>query len=389
MVIIIALILAWRGWYRGALRQIFEYTGGFMGLLLGAYLGPRLVREYTDRAGVEAALLSLVVVFITLSIGQIIGYVIGARFGEMAKRARMGKVDSSVGAVIGAVAAFVAYWLVGSVLVLGPSRAVANELSDSTVLRIANNVSRPPDLLRYLQQYLDTSGFPQVFVGIPPGDGEPVKPPSKKTARRAAAAAEDSTVRVVVPACGGTQLGSGWVAAEDTVVTNAHVVAGGDRVTVEQRETIDAGVTGTVVLFDDHLDLAVLRVPGLSAEPLPLLTRQLDRGAPGATLGFPGSRQGQLVPKPAAVQAVFEARGRDIYGRDEVQREVYELQSPVRQGDSGGPFVTPAGEVAGVVFAASTTDGGTGYALTGAEVEDEVRAGAARTRAVSTGECTH
>jgi S1-C subfamily serine protease len=360
-----------------------------MGLLLGAYLGPRLVREYTDRAGVEAALLSLVVVFVTLSIGQIIGYVIGARFGEMAKRARMGKVDSGVGAVIGAVAAFVAYWLVGSVLVLGPSRAVANELSDSAVLRIANNVSRPPDLLRYLQQYLDTSGFPQVFVGIPPGDGEPVKLPSNKTANKAVLAARDSTVRVVVPACGGTQLGSGWVAAEDTVVTNAHVVAGGETVMIEQRETIDAGVTGTVVLFDDQLDLAVVRVPGLAAEPLPLLTRQLKSGAPGATLGFPGSRQGQLVPHPAAVQAVFEARGRDIYGRDEVQREVYELQSPVRQGDSGGPFVTPRGEVAGVVFAASTTDGGTGYALTGAEVEDEVRTGAGRTRGVATGACTH
>ena len=360
-----------------------------MGLLFGAYLGPRLVREYTDRAGVEAALLSLVVVFITLSIGQIIGYVIGARFGAMAKRAQLGKVDAGLGALIGAVAAFVAYWLVGSVLVLGPSRAVANELSNSAVLRIANNVSRPPDLLRYLQQYRDTSGFPQVFVGIPPGGGEPVKLPSKKSARKATAAAEASTVRIVVPACGGTQLGSGWVAAEDTVVTNAHVVAGGDRVTIEQQETIDAGVTGTVVLFDDHLDLAVIRVAGLTTKPLPLRTEELNRGAPGATLGYPGARQGQLVAHPAAVQNVFQARGRDIYGRDEVQREVYELRSPVRQGDSGGPFVTPSGDVAGVVFAASTTDGDTGYALTGAEVQDEVREGAKRTLAVATGECTH
>ncbi len=360
-----------------------------MGLLLGAYLGPRLVREYTDRAGVEAALLSLVVVFITLSIGQIIGYVIGARFGALAKRAQLGKVDAGLGAVIGAIAAFVAYWLVGSVLVLGPSRAVANELSNSAVLRIANNVSRPPDLLRYLQQYLDTSGFPQVFVGIPPGSGEPVKLPSSKSANKAARAADDATVRVVVPACGGTQLGSGWVAAEDTVVTNAHVVAGGDRVTIEYQETIDAGVTGTVVLFDDHLDLAVIKVAELPTKPLPLRTEQLERGAPGATLGYPGAREGRLVAKPAAVQNVFQARGRDIYGRDEVQREVYELRAPVRQGDSGGPFVTPAGDVAGVVFAASTTDGDTGYALTGEEVEDEVREGARRTQAVGTGNCTH
>ena len=74
---------------------------------------------------------------------------------------------------------------------------------------------------------------------------------------------------------------------------------------------------------------------------------------------------------------------------DEVVREIYELRAPVEQGDSGGPFVTPAGKVAGVIFAASTTDSDTGYALTGSEVQDEVQEGATRTEPVGTGRCTH
>jgi hypothetical protein len=41
-----------------------------------------------------------------------------------------------------------------------------------------------------------------------------------------------------------------------------------------------------------------------------------------------------------------------------------------------------------VVFAASTTDADTGYALTGREVADEVREGSSRTGEVSTGSCT-
>lgn len=391
IVILVAALLAWRGYRRGALQQIFELGGGFLGLLGGAALGPLLAREYTDQAGPEAAILSLAVVFVCLSIGQIVGYLIGARFSTLAKKARLGQVDATVGGFLGAGAAIVAYWLIGSLLVIGPSQAVSKQLSESAILRWVNDVREPPNLLAVLQKYLDTSGFPQVFVGIPPTITERVDLPSGPEARKAAQAADQSTVRIIVPACGGTQLGSGWVSAPDTVVTNAHVVAGGSStVSVEEEGEIGTGGSeGTVVLFDDQLDLAVIKVDDLSGKPLPLLTDDLEPGSPGAVLGYPGSEQGRLVTGGAAVQNVFNARGRDIYGEDEVVREIYELRARVEQGDSGGPYVTPAGKVAGVIFAASTTDSDTGYALTGSEVQDEVQEGSTRTEPVPTGRCTH
>lgn len=391
MVILVAALLAWRGYRRGALQQIFELGGGFLGLIGGAALGPVLARQYTDQAGPEAAILSLAIVFVCLSIGQIVGYLIGARFSTLAKKARLGQVDATLGGFLGAGAAIMVYWLIGSLLVIGPSQVVSRQLSESAILRWVNDVRKPPDLLAVLQKYLDTSGFPQVFVGIPPTRGEQVNLPSGPEARKAAQSADQSTVRIIVPACGGTQLGSGWVSAPDTVVTNAHVVAGGpSTVSVEEENEIGTGGSeGTVVLFDDQLDLAVIKVGDLSAKPLPLLTEDLELGSPGAVLGYPGSEQGLLVTGGAAVQNVFNARGRDIYGEDEVLREIYELRARVEQGDSGGPFVTPAGKVAGVIFAASTTNSDTGYALTGSEVQDEVQDGATRTEPVPTGRCTH
>lgn len=391
VVVLIAALLAWRGYRRGAIRQGFEFGGGLLGLMVGAALGPRLVREYTDRAGMEAALLSLLVVFASLSIGQILGYLVGLKFGDLARRARLGRVDAVVGAAVGVAATLIAYWLIGSLLVQGPSPSVSRELARSKLLRWANDVRRPPDLLAVLQQYLDTSGFPQVFIGIPPSlGGDDVELPSGKRALKAVEAARDSTVRIVVPACGGTQLGTGWVSALETVVTNAHVVAGGDTVSVEvSGEEGGGGISGDVVFFNPRLDLAVVHVPGLDREPLPLLTRDLEVGSPGATLGYPGAKQGGFDSGPAAVQNVFDARGRDIYGDEEVLREIYELRADVEQGDSGGPFVTPEGQVAGVIFAASTTDRETGYALTGSEVSDEVEASASKTEPVSTGRCTH
>jgi S1-C subfamily serine protease len=389
LVIVVAGLLAWRGWHRGMVRQAFEFGGAILGIAVGAAVGPEVVSEYTDQAGVEAALLSLAVVLVALTIGQILGYFIGAKAWAQVHKARLGRVDAVLGAFVGAIATLVVFWLLGSMLAQGPSRQVANQLAESRILRRLNQVAEPPNVLAYLQQYLDTSGFPRVFSGLPPNLGQDVPLPSGKKARAATEKADQSTVRIVTPACGGTQLGSGWIASEDTVVTNAHVVAGGSDVSVEEPGQIGAGQPGTVVLFDDEIDIAIIKVDGLSAPPLNLDTELYPVGTGGATLGYPGSQNGRLEPSPAAIQGNYRARGRDIYGRDDVVRQIYELRARIEQGDSGGPFVLPSGRVAGVVFAASTTDSDVGYALTGPEVADEVREGIARSDPVGTGRCTH
>ncbi len=385
IVLILAALLAYRGWRRGLLGQVFE-LGGFIGLVAGVALGPRIADAFTDQAGMGSVMLSLLIVFLCLSLGQALGYVIGHRSGSLAKRARLGGLDAGLGAAFGIVLTLLTYWLVGSLLAQSSIRPLARELQRSKLLRAMIDVSEPPDVLGSLRQYLATTDFPQVFAGLPPQIGPPVELPSGRVARRATRAAEASTVQILVPACGGTQLGSGWIAADSTVVTNAHVVAGGQNVTVQERQSGDH--PATVVGFDKNTDVAILHVEGLTAPALDLEEETLPRGTPGATLGYPGSRGGELEALPAAVQGSFEARGRDIYGRNEVTRSVYELRARVQQGDSGGPFVLPDGRVGGVIFAASTTDGNTGYALVGEEVADDISRGTGRTGAVGTGSCT-
>lgn len=383
-VILLAGLAAFRGFRHGLLGQFFELGGGFLGLVLGVTLAGTVADAFTDEPGVQALLISLLTVFVLLSIGQTAGHLIGLRFARAANNARLGGVNQGLGAGFGIFVTLLSYWLVGSLLVHGPSREVAKLMSKSVILKELNDISKPPDVLAYLRQYLDTAGFPQVFSGLPRPIGEPVDLPSDKFARKAARKVQASTVRIVVPACGGQQLGTGWVGAPDTVVTNAHVVAGGGDVEVQDQE---GSHTGRVVLFDPATDIAIVHVTGLAGPPLDLDTSELERGTPGATLGFPGSSAPEMDVDPAAVQDSYPARGRDIYGRDDVTRQVYELRATIRQGESGGPFALPSGDVAGVVFAASTTDRNVGYALTGAEVEDELREGATRSEPVSTGDC--
>jgi S1-C subfamily serine protease len=175
------------------------------------------------------------------------------------------------------------------------------------------------------------------------------------------------------------------VSSISTVVTNAHVVAGGSDVTVQEST---GSHPATVVLFDPATDVAVLRVEDLSGPPL-RLGGPVGEKAGGAVLGYPGLAQGRLSVGAAAVQDRYAATGLDIYSRDRVTREIYLLRARVQEGDSGGPFVRPSGRVAGMVFAASTTDANVGYALTAAEISDELAAAEARTEPVSTGPCMH
>jgi S1-C subfamily serine protease len=70
-----------------------------------------------------------------------------------------------------------------------------------------------------------------------------------------------------------------------------------------------------------------------------------------------------------------------------VIRSVYSLRALVRPGNSGGPLVSSAGRVMGVVFAASVTNHDTGYALTADQVSQGAAAGLSSHHQVSTGGC--
>jgi S1-C subfamily serine protease len=383
LVLLVAVVLAaLSGFRRGALMQVLAYGGLVVGLVIGAVLAPRiasLVAGDAAQAGVAVA-----VVLGAGGIGNALGWLGGSYVRAHARRTRFGTADAAGGSVVSMVAVVLAIWFLAFNLVNGPFASLSSEIRGSIVVRtIDDAMPRPPSLLGEVRRFFDRFGFPEVFTGLPPAPVGPVKEPTQAVAGRAFAAARGSMVRVVGQACGEIQSGSGFVVAPHDIVTNAHVVAG---VAVPQVQEQNAGSQpGTVVLFDAQKDLAVLRVQDTPGPPLRLVQNQTERGTGGAVLGFPGG--GDLKGEPAAVRRPIDAVGRDIYGRHTVVREVYELQASVEPGDSGGPFVLPDGRVAGIVFAASTTEEGVGYAITSTAALDDVRTGIGLTSPVSTGGC--
>jgi S1-C subfamily serine protease len=370
------------GFRRGAALQLLTYSGLIAGLVLGAVLAPRVAGLARDPfAQAAAALLTLLLL---AAVGDAVGWLVGRRVWAAARRSRLDPVDAGAGSIIAGAAALLTVWFLAFNLVQGPFPVLSRQIRGSAIVRGIDSVlPRPPSLLAQVRGFFDRFGFPEVFAGLPPAPVGPVRGPSDAEARRAFDAADQSTVRIVGEACGRIQEGSGFLVDGGLVVTNAHVVAG---TTAPQVQHSDLGsVSASTVLFDPELDLAVLRPASAAGEALPIEPDVLDRGAEGAVLGYPGG--GDLTGSAAAVRRTIFAVGRDIYGESVVRRQVYELQAVVRPGNSGGPFVTTAGDVAGVVFAASTTDDDVGYALTATEADPQIDRAQGRTAAVSTGPC--
>jgi S1-C subfamily serine protease len=375
-------ISVFTGFRRGAALQVVTYAGLIAGLVAGALVAPVVAGLTTDPFGQAAgALLTLLVL---AAVGDAIGFLIGRRVWAAARRSRLDPIDAGAGSLVAGAAALLTVWFLAFNLVQGPFPALSRQIRGSAIVTgIDAILPRPPSLLAQVRTFLDRFGFPEVFAGLPPAPAGPVEAPTQAEAARAFDAADQSTVRVVGEACGRVSQGSGFVVRGGLVVTNAHVVAGVSSPQV-QLQGGDSFAASTV-LFDAGLDVAILRAGETDTPPLDLDTASLDRGAEGAVLGFPGG--GDLTGEGAAVLQTIRAQGRDIYGRDVVGRDVYELQARVHPGNSGGPFVTTDGDVAGVVFAASTTDPGVGYALTAAEVDSRVHRASRRRAAVGTGPC--
>ncbi len=374
-----------RGFLQGALSQMAAFAGSAVGLLLGAAAAPPLAAQVIDRPGATLALLTISLLAVFLVLGQAAGIAVGLRLRGAAERAGIGGLDRGVGILVGATWFVLVVWLTASVLTQGPFPSVAQQVRSSRVVAGLDAALPPaPDLFGRVGSYLDRHGFPQVFSGLQRGvTAPPVGPTSEAAVQAAAAAGRPAAVQVQALGCGGISYGSGFVARAGIVVTNAHVVAGAEAIIVRDAA---GDWQAAAIHYDPELDLAVLAAPGLRAAALEWADEPAERDTEGATLGFPGG-QTELVVRPATVQTRIRAVGRDIYGAGQVEREVLVVSAGVEQGDSGGPFVTSDGRVAGVVFAADAGIPGTGYALTAEQVAPAVNSAAVRNTAVGTGSC--
>ncbi len=381
VVLVVVALSAVQGLRLGAVVQVLSFGGLLLGLFLGAQLASITV-TWGHVQSTRTALALVTLLGVALLCGMA-GRIVGNMAFTRVHRGALGAVDSALGVLVAVVASLLIAWLLASTLVNTDSLRLNASIDRSRVIRSLDNVlPAPPSVFSRVQSFLSAQGFPPVFAQLAPDSAGPVALPGEPQLQAAAAHAAGSTVKIVGEGCGQIQEGSGFVVAPGIVVTNAHVVAGIAHPMVDAgSDTLDT----TVIYFDPSYDLAVLRVSGLDEPALSLDPEPSSRGVQAAVLGYPGGGPFQVAP--AGVMATFEAEGRDIYGQGLTVRNVYEIQAKVRPGNSGGPLVQLDGQVIGVVFSRSTTNGDIGYALTSPGVLSRVHQAESAGKVVGTGAC--
>ncbi|MFF9766414.1 MarP family serine protease [Streptomyces sp. NPDC014636] len=381
---LVVVVYAVSGYRRGLVAGCVSLAGFVGGAVVGVWVLPWVTGQ-VERGSAAATVLAVLTVLVPAAVGHELAGRLALRLRGELDRGPLRVADGIGGAAANSVAVLVVAWVAASVLAASPSGTLTTAIRNSALLGAVQEAmpQTTPAWFSRATSALTEAGFPQVFnpfenestarVARPTGDS--VTPAATNAARL-------STVKIEGAAGAEGREGSGFVYAARHVMTNAHVVAGIDDPSV-RIGGVGRSYEARVVLFDPDRDVAVLYVPGLRAPVLRFDTAAV-RGDSAVVAGYP--QDGGLNLQAATVANRVRATGLNIYNDRTVTREVYSIRSTVRPGNSGGPLLTTGGRVFGVVFARSTSDAETGYALTAAEVADDAARAATATAPVGTGE---
>ncbi|MDF2827055.1 MAG: trypsin-like serine protease with C-terminal domain [Mycobacterium sp.] len=383
-VLAVAFVAAVSGWRSGALGSLLSFVGVILGAVAGVLLAPHVVSHVDGPRSKLFVTLFLILGLVV--IGEIAGVVLGRAVRGAIRNRAMRTADSVVGVALQLVAVLIAAWLLATPLTSSDQPDLAAAVRGSRVLAEVNDVA-PPWLQRVparLSSLLDTSGLPDV---LQPFGRTPIAnvdvPDAALATDQVVAATRPSVLKIrgVAPSCQKVLEGSGFVVAPNRVMSNAHVVAGSETVTVEvDGQSYDA----SVVSYDPNADISILDVPNLPSAPLEFHMAEAESGTDSVVLGYPGG--GDFTATPARIREIIQLNGPDIYHTTTVTREVYTIRGTVRQGNSGGPLIDREGRVLGVVFGAAVDDVDTGFVLTANEVAKQM-AKVGSSERVATGTC--
>lgn len=155
-------------------------------------------------------------------------------------------------------------------------------------------------------------------------------------------------------------LGSGVIVSkEGHIITNYHVVADVDEVSVEFSDGKKKPVPARVIGSDAMNDIAVLKVDGVDVTPLPF--GDSDAVKVGQRVIAVGNPFGL---EETVTQGIISAKGRRAMA--ESANEFFQTDAAINPGNSGGPLVDLRGQIIGInssIYSGSGGWQGVGFAI--------------------------
>lgn len=382
--LIVVLLSLVAGWRQGAFSAVFSAVGVVAGLVLGLTIAPLLLK--LSESQVVRVLLLVAVVVLFVGVGNLVGATVGTHLRNSVRHRATQRLDSLLGAFFQALVTLIVVWCLAVPLAAAVPGKLGAGLRESRGLS-ALDAAMPPAMQQLpskLAALIDESGLPPLVSPFARSNRQVEAPNSAVLNSELVRALRPSIIHVMGDAetCSRRLMGSGFVIADDYVLTNAHVVAGTEEVALD---TVVGVKQATVVLYDPDADIAVLHSPDLGIPALQWTDGTLPTSADAIVMGFPLS--GPFEAIPVRIRARITIAGPDIYATGRVEREAYTIRGDIKQGNSGGPLLTPQGQVAGMIFGASVDATQTGYALTARQVLERIGDVQRLREPVGTGEC--
>jgi putative serine protease PepD len=206
----------------------------------------------------------------------------------------------------------------------------------------------------------DPAGNTSVTAPLASGAAAPVSAPDGSV-QKAAASVLPSVVKINLVTSTGAGTGSGIVISKDgLIVTNNHVVAGGDggklSVTLNDGRTIAATIVGT----DPLTDLAVIRADAKDLTPARLgESGKLGVGQGVVAIGSPFGLEATVT------SGIVSALNRPVTSGNEDQDSTtvfpaVQTDAAINPGNSGGALIDLAGQVVGINSAIKTAGSSAG-----------------------------
>ena len=154
-------------------------------------------------------------------------------------------------------------------------------------------------------------------------------------------------------------VGSGFIVNEEGhVITNYHVIAGGEilKVITPEGEMKEPRILGG----DPRFDIAVLDLPGDGYTPVDVGdSDKLNVGQIVVAVGYPLG----LIGEPSVTIGVISALNRTIKAPNITLEKIIQTDAAINPGNSGGPLATIDGKVIGVNTAIIPYAQGIGFAI--------------------------
>ncbi len=388
LIISFSIIFGWIGFRRGILRTVLSIVGLIVGGFVASASLPYLQGLISNYAFFLRPTVSFSFIIFGASLGMFLFGIIGGFLRVVLLPFPFLKaIDSIIGLFLALLTVFAVTLTVSNAAKVIPNKTIKDAFSTSIVVKKLELYT--PNNLRNnfikIQETITNSPLPDVFQSLVESRFVVNKVEENIEIPNEIKNATNSIVRIdgIAQSCSAALTGTGFIVANERVITNAHVVAGVEEPVISQPNN-ELQIQGKVVFMDREKDIAILFVPGLMGERLtfigPVTPNEL-----GFVIGYPNG--GSLRTTAVSITSEFESLGADIDGEGQVKREVIVFGGEIKPGNSGGPLLNTQGQVLGMVFAQDAQNQNTGYALAPQEMVEVINKSKDQINSINVGTC--